>query len=233
MSAPVSPKDVEMPAAVSPIELCAFAALYCAFSTSFWVRKLFTRCCSAARVCSSFSCSSAELLALRLHAVDLGLRGSLAGQRLPGQVLLALRERRLGLVLEVVHRVLELLLLQFDLLAGRGDRHQPTLDLVDLVEHLLVGQVEHLVRLLGGVERLVGLGLEYVVRPLEEAHADVLLVIEGGAAPVPPPRRPVGRCPAVMAGPDTPKATAVTPRHAAASCAGGSSTRVDESCPST
>ena len=99
--------------------------------------------------------------------------------------------------------VLKLLLLQLELFAGRGDRHQPPLDLGDLVEHLLVGQVEHLVRPLRGVERLVGLGLEYVVRPLEEAHFDVLLIIEGGAAPVPPPRRPMGRRPAAMAGPDT------------------------------
>jgi len=38
----------------------------------------------------------------------------------------------------------------------------------------------------------------------------VLLVIKGGAGPVPPPRRPVSRRPAAMAGPDTPKATAVT-----------------------
>ena len=49
--------------------------------------------------------------------VDLLLGGGLAGQGLPGQVLLALGQRRLGLVLQVVHRVLELLLLQFQLLA--------------------------------------------------------------------------------------------------------------------
>ena len=109
-----------------------------------------------------------ELLVLGLHGVDLGLGGGLAGERLFRQILLALGERRLGLVLEVVHRVLELLLLQLDLLARRGDVHQRPLDLGDLVEHLLVGEIEHLVRLLGGVERLVGLGLDDVVGPLEE-----------------------------------------------------------------
>src|SRR5579859_3304889 len=145
----------------------------------------------------------AELLALRLQGVDLGLGGGLARQRLPRQLLLALAERSLRLVGEVVHGALELLLLQFDLLAGPGDGHQSPLDLSDLVEHLLVGQVENLVRPLRGVERLVGLGLEYVVRPLEETHADVLLVMKGrsqpGSAAAPPP----GRSPAAMAGPDT------------------------------
>ncbi len=58
-----------------------------------------------------------ELLVLRLQPVDLLLGGGLAGQGLPRQVLLALGQRRLGLVIQVVHRVLELLLLQFELFA--------------------------------------------------------------------------------------------------------------------
>ena len=41
----------------------------------------------------------------------------------------------------------------------------------ELLEHLLVGEIEHLVRLLRRVERLVRLGLNDVVRPLEDAHA--------------------------------------------------------------
>src|SRR5215467_838970 len=67
-------------------------------------------------------------------------------------------------------RMLQLLLLQLDLLTRRGDVHQPPADLGDLIEHLLIGQIKHLVRLLGGIERLVGLGLHYLVGPLEKAH---------------------------------------------------------------
>src|SRR6201999_1687618 len=45
----------------------------------------------------------------------------------------------------------------------------------DVVEHLLVGVVEHLVRVLGGVKRLVGLGCDDVVGSLEETHEGLLL----------------------------------------------------------
>jgi hypothetical protein len=96
-------------------------------------------------------------------------------QRLPGQILPAYRQRLLGLVVEVVHRVLELLLLQLQLLARSAHRHQGLAHLGELIEHLLVGQVEHFVGLFCGVERLVGLGREYVVGPLEERHADPVL----------------------------------------------------------
>src|SRR5215469_9293289 len=72
--------------------------------------------------------------------------------------------------------MLELLFLQLDLLAGRRDGDQGLPDPGDLVEHLLVGEVEHLVGLLGGVQRLVGLGREYVVGPLEERHGRLLLI---------------------------------------------------------
>jgi len=116
-----------------------------------------------------------QLLVLRFHPVDLGLGGGLTGERFPGQVLPALGQRRLGLILEVVHRMLELLFLQFDPLPRSGDRDQRLPDLGDLVEHLLVGQIEHFVGLLGGVERFVRLGGEYVVSPLEERHVDLLL----------------------------------------------------------
>jgi hypothetical protein len=47
-----------------------------------------------------------QLLVLRFHRIDLGLGGGLAGERLPGQVFPALRQRRLGLVLQVIHRML-------------------------------------------------------------------------------------------------------------------------------
>ena len=54
---------------------------------------------------------------LGFHGVDLLLGGGLAGEGLPGQILPALGQRGLGLVLEMIHRVPELLLLQLDLLA--------------------------------------------------------------------------------------------------------------------
>jgi hypothetical protein len=56
---------------------------------------------------------------LRFHAVDLGLGRGFALRRLPPEVLLAKRQRRLGLFLPVISRVLELLFLQLDLLALR------------------------------------------------------------------------------------------------------------------
>ena len=75
--------------------------------------------------------------------------------------------------------MLELLFLQLDLLTGRRDGHQALPDLGDLVEHLLVGQVEHLVGLLGRVERLVGLGVEDVVGPWNSDMPICSLVGEG------------------------------------------------------
>ncbi len=105
---------------------------------------------------------------LGLHPVDLGLGGSLARQRFLGQILLALGQRRLRLILKVVDRVLELLFLQLDLLAGGCDIHECPTDLGDLVQHLLIGEVEHLVGLFSRVERFVGLGLHDVMGPLEQ-----------------------------------------------------------------
>ena len=111
-----------------------------------------------------------ELLVLRFHAVDLRLGRGLALQRLAREVLLAERQRCLGLILQVISRMLELLLLQLDLLARRGDGNEGLADLGEVVEHLLIRQIEHLVGLLRGVERLVGLGRDDVVRSLEQGH---------------------------------------------------------------
>jgi hypothetical protein len=69
--------------------------------------------------------------------------------------------------------VLELLLLELQALLGGGQVDEGASDLGDLLEHLLVGEIEHLVGLLGGVERLVRLGLHDVVRPLEDAHVSL------------------------------------------------------------
>jgi hypothetical protein len=59
--------------------------------------------------------------------------------------------------------VLQLLFLQLDLLAGSGDVDQAPANPGDLVQHLAVGVVQHLVRILSRVERLVGFGGDDVV----------------------------------------------------------------------
>ena len=163
-----------MPAVLSSTSETALAAVYCALRVSFWVRKSLTRFCRASRVVVSFCLLLVELLALRLHLVDLLLGGRLARQRLLGQVLPAGAQGLLGLVLQVVDGVLELLLLQLQALLGGGEVDQGPAHLGDLLEHLLVGEVEHLVGLLGRVECLVRLGLHNVVRPLEDAHVPSL-----------------------------------------------------------
>ena len=168
--APESLKDFEMPAVLSSTEEIALAAVYWALRVSFWVRKSLTRFWSASRVWVSFCSSSSSCWTLRLHLVDLLLGGRLAGQGLLGQVLPVGRQGLLGLVLQVVDGVLELLVLQLEPLLGGGDVDQGAAHLGDLLEHLLVGEVEHLVGLLRGVERLVRLGLHDVVCPLEDAH---------------------------------------------------------------
>ena len=156
--------------------------MYWALSTSFWVRKLLTRFCRFSRAASELLLLLGQLLVLGLHVGDLALGRGPARQRLPGQVLLALGQRRLGLVLEVIGGVLELLLLELEPLAGGGDVHQPAADPGDLIKHLLVGQVEHLVGLLGGIKGLVGLGRDDVVGPLEERHVMSLTRSQAQAA---------------------------------------------------
>ena len=146
------------------------AAVYCALRVSFWVRKSFTRFCSTSRVWVSFFSSSSScwccgsISSICCWAAALRDSASLArSSRLAC-------ERLLGLVLQVVDGVLELLLLELEALLRRREVDQGAADLGDLLEHLLVGEVEHLVGLLGGVERLVRLGLHDVVCPLEDAH---------------------------------------------------------------
>ncbi len=172
-AAPESPSVVEIPATLSFTELSAAAAVYWAFSVSFCVRNLLTLFLQGRQRLLHLLLFLGQLLVLRFHFVDLGLGGGLAGKRFPGQILPALGQCRLGLILEVINRMLELLLLELDPLARRGDRDQCLANLGDLVEHLLVGQIEHFIGLLGRVERLIGLGREYVVGPLEERHVDL------------------------------------------------------------
>jgi hypothetical protein len=74
----------------------------------------------------------------------------------------------------VIGRLLQLLLLQFDPLLRGGYVDESAPDLGDVVEHLLVGVVEHLVGIFGRVECLVRLGRDDVVRALEETHGSLL-----------------------------------------------------------
>ena len=74
----------------------------------------------------------------------------------------------------MIDRVLELLLLQLDVLAGAGQVDQRPTHLGDLLEHLLIGEIEHLVGLFSRVECFVGLGLCDVVCTLEDAHVPSL-----------------------------------------------------------
>src|SRR5260370_12802330 len=74
----------------------------------------------------------------------------------------------------MVDGVLKLLFLQLKLLFGGCDVHERAPNLGDVVEHLLVGVVEHLVGVLGRVERFVCLGCHDVVCPLEETHVGAL-----------------------------------------------------------
>jgi len=114
-----------------------------------------------------------QLLVLRRHRVGLLLCGGLTGQRLPRQVFPALPERGLGLLPQVGDGLPQLRFLQLKALALGGDLDQRLAHPRDVVEHLLVGVVERLVRILDVVKRLVCLGREYVVGSGEKAHGQV------------------------------------------------------------
>ena len=108
-----------------------------------------------------------ELLLLLIDAGVLGLQvGELRGNRgatgegLAGQILVVLRERCFGLVLEFGGLRLELIGLELDPLLGGGDIGDGLAHLGELLELLLVGEVEGLARVFHSIERLVGLGLE-------------------------------------------------------------------------
>ena len=180
--APESLNDFEMPAALSSTVEIALAAVYWALRVSFWVRKSLTRFCNASRVLVSFCSSSSSCWRCGSIWSICCWAAALRDERLLGQVLPVGGQRLLRLVLQVVDRVLELLLLQLEPLLRRSEVDEGPAHLGDLLEHLLVGEVEHLVGLLGSVERLVRLGLHDVVCPLEDAHRS----LPGGRSVTPP-----------------------------------------------
>ena len=69
-------------------------------------------------------------------------QGGPAGQGLAGQVLVALGEGGLGLVLQLVGLALELGGLELDPLLGRGHVGHAATDLLEVLQELLVGEVE-------------------------------------------------------------------------------------------
>src|SRR5579875_1712510 len=193
-SEPVPPADSGTPVAVSFTAACARAAWYRAFSTSFWLEAVHPGLQRAERLLHLLLLL-VQVVALRVQAGDLLLRGSLAVQRLPGQVLAALREGGPCRLVQVVHSVLELLLLQLDLLAGGRDGHQGLLHPGDLIEHVLIGQIEHLVRPLRCVQRPAGLGPDDLVGPLVKGHLGLPSVGVGLVSARRPPRYALSRRP--------------------------------------
>ncbi len=136
---------------------------------SFCVRKRSTRICSSWEVCDELLLLLADLVVLGLELGQLLAQRGPARQRLAGQVLVALPQRRLGLALQLVGLLLQPLGLQLDPLAGRGHVGHAPAHLLQLLELLLVGEVQRVARVLHLVQGLVGLGPEDVAYPTERA----------------------------------------------------------------
>ena len=94
-------------------------------------------------------------------------------ERLAGEVLPVLRERLLGLVLQLVGARLQLLGLELDALSRRSDVGDALSYLLELLELLFVGEVEGLAWVFDPVEHLVRLRLYYARQALHEGHATV------------------------------------------------------------
>ena len=117
-----------------------------------------------------------ELLHLRVEALELLLRGGLALERLPGEILAVRGDRLAGLRLELDDVLLDRLGLELEPLLRGHDVGDAALDVLELLEHLLVRVVERLGRVLGPVERARGLRLEDQREALPQAGHRVLLV---------------------------------------------------------
>ena len=151
-------------------------------SVSFWVRKRSTWVWSSWEVSTSFCSCSVIWSCWVFELGQLLAEGGPAGERLAGQVLVALRQRRLGLVLQLVGLLLQPLGLQLDPLAGRGHVGHAPPDLLQLLELLLVGEVQGVAGVLHLVQDLVRLGPEDVEESAERAcHGLPSIRPSGGA----------------------------------------------------
>ena len=110
-----------------------------------------------------------ELLHLRVEALQLLLHRRLPLERLPREVLAVRGERLARLRLELDDVLLELLRLELEPLLRGDDVGDAALDVLELLEHLLVGVVERLVRVLGPVEQLRVLRLDDRHRARQQA----------------------------------------------------------------
>ena len=111
----------------------------------------------------------ADLVVLGLELGELLAQRRPAGQRLTGQVFVALSQRGLGLTLQLVGLLLQSLGLELNALARRGNVGHAPAHLLQLLELLLVGEVQRVTRILHLVQGLVGLGPEDVANPTERA----------------------------------------------------------------
>ena len=96
----------------------------------------------------------AELLHLLVEALQLRLRRRLALERLAREVLASGRDGLARLRLELHDVLLDLLRLDLEPLLRGHDVGDAPLDVLELLEHLLVGVVERLGGALGPVEQL-------------------------------------------------------------------------------
>ena len=157
---------------------------------SLRVRKASTLACSRCEASVSFSSSACSWRVLGGQVGLLLLHAGAAGQGLAGEVLAAGGERLPALPLELVGLLLELLELQLEALARGRDVGHAAAHLLQHLELALVGVVEGLARVLGAVERLVGLGTEDQLEPLHDAHrtSGTPFVAEPGRVPRAHPR---------------------------------------------
>ena len=162
--------DSEMPDTASPILVCAWAAVYEAFSVSFWVRNASTRAWSCCVVASSRSCCWASWSCWVFSPSSCEAIPDRRVERLGGEVLTVLRQRLSCLVLQLGRRLLQLLGLELDPLLRRCHIGEATLDLLELLDLLLVGEIERLAGVLGPVEDFVRLGLDDVRQPFHHTH---------------------------------------------------------------
>ena len=123
----------------------------------------------------SFSSSRLQLRVLGLQVGDLLLQAALRVSASRARSSRPCAERLLRLVVQLVRLLLQLLHLQLEPLAAGRHVGDAAAYLLQQLQLLLVAVVEGLARVLGAVERLVGLGAEDQPDALHDAH--------GGCAP--------------------------------------------------